>query len=83
LQYPHKEILMTRTATVLLGLAAFCLTATAQAHVGAPDCGTLRTHLKDCGTLRTHLKDCGTLRTHLKDCGTLRTHLQEARGAML
>jgi hypothetical protein len=68
---------MTRTATVLLGLAAFCLTATAQAHVGArPDCGTIRTHMKDCGTIRTHLKDCGTIRTHLRDCGTIRTHLQ-------
>jgi len=62
---------MTRTATVLLGLAAFCLTATisspAMAHVGArPDCGTIRTHLKDCGTIRTHLTspDCGTIRTH-------------------
>ena len=75
----HKEILMTRTATVLLGLAAFCLTTVAHAR---PDCGTLRTHMKDCGTLRTHLTDCGTLRTHLKDCGTLRTHLQAAHNAM-
>lgn len=71
---------MTRTATVLLGLAAFCLTATAQAR---PDCGTIRTHMKDCGTIRTHLKDCGTIRTHLRDCGTIRTHLQASEPSLI
>lgn len=61
---------MTRTASVLLGLAAYCLIAAhAQASpLARPDCGVLHTHFQavDHGVLQTHLQspDCGVLHTH-------------------
>jgi hypothetical protein len=51
---------MSRTASLLLGFAAFCLIATAQAQ------GPRTTpSLNDGGPLKTHLTDGGPLKTHL------------------